>query len=549
MYDKITVTFNDSSTAEFEYNTPIFEIALVYQHKMANPILGVKVDNQVVDMGTKLDKNATLHFFDINDINGYKMYQAGLKFVLKAAVGELYGRRVRVDFNSSLEKGIMSRFSFLQGTSEVSLEDIKTKMLEIMDKNIPFIKIDVTKKEVAAYYETVDEKEKAINIRNTANSIFRLYKLMDYYNYFYVDMPYSTGGLKKFDLKPISDSEFLLLFPNPRSNGELPEFKINEKILLLHEDYRNWLKAMNLEYVWGFNKVVSEGNVEEYIRRTEIRFDDKLKAICDEIIGKLDKLRMVLIAGPSSSGKTTTTKELALRLRSRGIETLTISVDDYYKEMDERPLDEHGKKDLESLAALDTELFNQHLTALINGEEVIIPEYNFITGRKEYEKKPVRISDKTLILIEGLHCMNEELTSKISRDTKYKIYLNLLTPLGLDRHNHVSVMDLRMIRRIVRDNRTRGHDVSKTISHWQKVRDGEEKNIFPFSPDADFVLNTALVYELGVLKVYVEPLLFSVEIKSPYYEEARRLMSFLKSFHPVPSEFVPSNSILREFIG
>lgn len=548
MDNKITITFNDGSTNRYPLGATVGLIATEYQAKMENPIIGAKINNEVVTFNYAITKDVAIDFFDVNDLNGYKMYQGGLKFVLIVALRELYGNKANVIFEHSIDKGIMCTITNGKPITETETAELKQKMQEIIEQDLPIEKLNITKKEAIFFYETVGEIEKAKNIQNINNSLVVLYRLKDSYNYFYVDMPQSTGVLTKFDLINLSVNKTVLMFPSPRSNNEVPLYNHNEKIVEVFKEDKEWTEKMNVQYVSEFNEQVGQGNISEFIRINELVFNNKIDRLVTEVMNNKN-IRLLLISGPSSSGKTTTTKKMMMSLKAHGHNTLMMSVDDYFKERVDSPKDENGEYDFECLEAIDLELFNKHLKQLLNGEEVVIPTFDFLIGEKVYDRKPIKIDDDTIILIEGLHCLNEELTKEVPRESKYKVYLSPFTPLSIDRHNHVSTVDMRMLRRMVRDNRTRGAGVSSTIKHWQNVRRGEEKYIFPYIPEADAVLNTALVYEIGVLKVYAEPLLYSVEVTSPYYEEARRLLGFLKNFFPIPSEYVVDNSILREFIG
>lgn len=303
-----------------------------------------------------------------------------------------------------------------------------------------------------------------------------------------------------------------------------------------------------MPYISDLNKTIGNGKIKDFIRSNELIFSLNIAKAVDNIISNRD-IKFILISGPSSSGKTTTTSRISSYLEALGYNTIKISLDDYFVDRDKNPVDENGKYDFECLEAIDVEAFNNDLNRLLNGEEITLPTYNFITGKREYSKDKVMMKENTIFLIEGLHALNDDLTINVEDKYKYKIYLSPFIPLNIDEHNYVSTIDLRLLRRIVRDNRTRGYDIFKTIDNWQKVRYGEEKYIFPYIHQANVIINTALAYEIGVLKVFVEPLLLSVGVDSNYYEEARRLIDFLKQFFPIPGEYVNDESILREFIG
>ena len=397
------------------------------------------------------------------------------------------------------------------------------------------------------YFDKVKAPEKSSNIHNLTNKIVTMYKLRNYLNYFYSEMPYSTGCLNKYDLVFLGDNKLVLLFPSPNSKYKVPEYIHYQNVIKCFEESKKWANSVGIPYLADINRVVSESKVEGLIKIVESDYDNRIHDLVSDVIKK--KAKYVLLAGPSSSGKTTTTKKIALQFRSRGYETLVISVDDFFKERVDSPKDENGHYDFECLEALDIKLLSKTLKDLQAGKKVDLPEFNFVTGEKEYKNDPIKLGENAIILLEGLHCLNDAMTPDLDPTLKYKVYLSPFTPLNYDRHNYVSTTDLRLLRRIVRDNRDRAIDVGKTISYWQTVRSGEEKYIFPFINNVDTILNTSLIYEVGVLKVFAEPLLYSVKTSSPSYNEARRLINSLRVFFPIPSDYVPDESILREFIG
>ena len=361
-------------------------------------------------------------------------------------------------------------------------------------------------------------------------------------------MPYSTKYIKKFELKYLGNNRLVILYPSNLTEGRLPEYVHHENIIDAYYDGKSWLKKLNTPYVGDLNNLVSTREIKNFIESCELHFTDEIKKACDKIIRNNDK-KFIMIAGPSSSGKTTTARVLGAYLRSKGYDPICLSTDDYFVDRIDNPKDEFGNFDFECLNAIDTEAFNNDLMRLLKGEKVNIPTFNFITGTREYHNHYIKLKENSIILIEGLHSLNDDLTPGIPDKYKYKIYLSPFIPLNIDRHNYISTLDLRLIRRIVRDNRTRGYTVSEVIEKWQSVRNGEEKYIFPFTHQANVIINTALPYEIGILKVYAEPLLLSIDTDSKYYEEARRLLKFLRSFYTITSEYVNKSSILREFIG
>ena len=369
----------------------------------------------------------------------------------------------------------------------------------------------------------------------------------DYYNYCYGVIANRTGIASIFELVKYGEG-FLVRYPNSKNPYKLPEFMDTKKIAWALEEYDNIHEILNMNKVYRLNEAIEENKIKEVIMIDEALHEKKIANIADNI-DRNREVRMVLIAGPSSSGKTTFAQRLGLQLRINGLKAITISVDNYFVERENTPKDENGKINFEALEAIDIELFNNHLTKLLNAEEVEIPEFNFHTGHKEYNGKMLKLKQDEILVIEGIHCLNDKLTKTISKNQKYKIYISALTILNMDRYNRISTSDTRLIRRIVRDNQFRGYDALDTIRNWGMVRKGEEENIFPFQEEADSIFNTSLVYELAVLKDIAIPLLEKITRKEREYAEAQRLIEILKYFESIPKEYVPTHSLLKEFIG
>jgi len=541
------VTFNDNSEMEIERGTTIYELSKLYQPKMNYSIVGAEIDNETVPMDMEVTKATRINFIDITSTNGYKINKAGLEFVTEVALKEAFGDEYEVTFDHSIANGLHMTINCKKKFNLNDAKKLKTKMNEIIAANDRIYNLNIETKEAIYYFNKVGATEKANNIHNLTNKVITVYKLRDCINYYYSEMPYSTGCLRKYDLVFLEDNKLVLLFPSANTKFKVPEYVHYKGIIECFEKRKKWLNNLGLPYLADLNKKISDCEVENLIKVVETNFNNEIYALVDDIIAK--KARYVFFAGPSSSGKTTTTKKVALQLRSRGYDTYIISVDNYFKEKIETPKNEDGEYDFESLRALDLKLLNSHLKKLIEGKKVDVPEYNFVTGKKEFDNEKVQLSDKSIILLEGLHCINDEMTPGMDPKLKYKVYLSPFIPLNMDRHNYISTRDLRLLRRIVRDNRSRATDVGETIDYWNNVRIGEEKYIFPYINKVDRIIDTSLIYEIGVLKVYVEPLLYSVKRTSSAYNEARRLISSLNNFYPIPSDYIPDESILREFIG
>lgn len=542
--EKVKVTFQDNAIHEYEKGVSFYEIS---KDITMNNIMGFKIGNEVFSLDCKATNDCKIEFINTNDIIGNKIYKAGLKFLFEVALLETFPE-LKISYEHSVPRGMLGVVSGNKILTQDDLNKIKSKMADLIEEDEKIEKINVSPKEAIKYYQVTNELEKASNIQSISDKMVTLYKLHNRLNYFYSIMPYSIGSINKYELIYLGNNRIVFLFPSVNSNGNVPEYVHYDKIIDSFLEGKKWLDNLNMPYISDLNKTIGNGKIKDFIRSNELIFSLNIAKAVDNIISNRD-IKFILISGPSSSGKTTTTSRISSYLEALGYNTIKISLDDYFVDRDKNPVDENGKYDFECLEAIDVEAFNNDLNRLLNDEEITLPTYNFITGKREYSKDKVMMKENTIFLIEGLHALNDDLTINVEDKYKYKIYLSPFIPLNIDEHNYVSTIDLRLLRRIVRDNRTRGYDIFKTIDNWQKVRYGEEKYIFPYIHQANVIINTALAYELGVLKVFVEPLLLSVGVDSNYYEEARRLIDFLKQFFPIPGEYVNDESILREFIG
>ena len=543
--DKIKITLSNGSEKEFLKNTTYYEISKAFN--MDKSILGVKINNEVLSLSDVAVASNEITFIDLNDIMGHKIYTSGLEFLFEVALKEVYPN-LDITYQHSVPKGILGEVVGDKILTNEDLIRVKSEMAKLVSEDLPFRKLSVSNKDLIKYYEDIKQEEKAENIQNISDIVVNLYELKGIYNYFYSGMPYSTGSITKYDIVYLGRNRLVFVIPNWRNKGELPEYVHYDNIINSFLVGKNWLETLNMQYATSVNNTIVSGEIKDFIKSCELIFNLNVSNVSKEITNNRN-IKFVLIAGPSSSGKTTTCKRLASYLKAQGYKPIKLSIDDFFLEREETPKNEKGEYDFECLTAIDLNLFNSTLQNLLKGEEVKLPTFNFVSGKKEFNDKAVKINDNSIILIEGLHALNDELLPGIDNKYKYKIYLSPFIPLNIDRHNYISTTDLRLIRRIVRDNRTRGYSVNKTIDVWQNVRNGEEKYIFAYIHQADKVINTALAYEIGVLKVYAEPLLRSIRVDSNYYEEARRLINFLKIFYTIPSEYVTEDSILREFIG
>ncbi len=546
MSEKIKVIINKK---EYQYSkgTSLLEISSHFQSEYKFPIIACYVENCLTELTAPIEKDSNLRFIDCMDRVGNRIYQKSLSFVLIYAVTLLYGYKETIKIKHSIDKSILIETSF--DLSETVINNIKKKMQEIIDERIPFEKCLVKRGEAISYFNKINDKVKADTLKYNTNTFVTVYKLKNIYNYFYTLMPSNTGVFTSFDLTYINDYQMVLQFPVVYLNGIIPEYTNNEKMVEIFDEYSEYLNKISISSASDLNKFVSKREINGIIRLDEVIANNNLLKIAEEINNRKSEIKLVLLAGPSSSGKTTTSRKLSMFLRSFGLNPKPLSVDDYFKKREETPLDEEGHYDFESIKAIDIELFNNHLKRILNKEEVEVPTFNFVIGEQEYKGNKIKLEDNDILIIEGLHAINEEMTKEIDSKNKYKIYISELTDLNIDNHNVVSNSDIRLLRRIIRDARTRGYKAEDTISSWNRVRKGEEKYVFPFQNSVNTIYNTALIYEVGVLKLYVEPLLYEIDRNSPQYDEAKRLLNFLRMFLTIPSDIVPPDSILKEFIG
>lgn len=544
MEDKIIVEIEGIGNVVTSVDKTIYD--LMKEQNLENEVIAVIIDNDITELSTKLKEDTKMKLIKIKDRMGAKIYRSGLKFLYITAVKELFGRNTNVELLHSLDKGIYTRINLELNNTMV--DEIKAKMHELVKEDIRITRVVTSRKEAISYFNSVKEYEKSLTYKQMTGEMLTLYSMLDYYNYFYTKMPFSTKILTSFDLTLTTDKGVMLEYPST-FDMKIPEYTHMPQVLNVFDNYAVWAEKLGVKYVSEVNNVVINGKIKEFIELNEIKQNNDLLEIANKIQNNINDIKIVLIAGPSSSGKTTTCKKLALYLKSKGLNPFTLSTDDFFKDRKDTPKNEKGEYEYDIPEAIDIDLFNEKLDALLKGEETTLPTYNFLTGEKEYKHPPVSLKNRDLLIVEGIHTLNELLTSKIPRENKLKIYISPFTPLGLDRHNHVSTVDLRLIRRIVRDARTRGYNAVDTLKSWRNVRISEEKYIFPYQKEADIVLNTALIYELGILKTFAVPLLYNVNYKSEYYTEAKRIINFLKIFLNIPESALPETALLREFVG
>lgn len=478
-------------------------------------VMGCIVNNEYQTLNYEYKQNDNIEFIDMSNKEGMKIYRRSLVYIMGKAFGEVYPEAL-ITVNYQLAHSMFCEVDNMEVTEEM-IKKVETKMREIVDKNL-----DIERKD-------------------------NLYYCENYSNCSYGMLASNTGVLTVFNLVKYDDG-FLIKYPSSKNPEVVAKDEETKKLAFALNEYDDLHKILKVNTVSKLNNAVEENKIKDIIMIDEGLHEKKIAGIADDIAKRKD-VKMILIAGPSSSGKTTFAQRLGIQLKINGIKPVTISVDNYFVERPETPLDEKGEYNFEALEAIDLQLFNDHLTKLLNGEEVEMPEFDFKVGTKRYKGKKLKLAEDEVLVIEGIHCLNDKLTNRIPKEQKYKIYISDLTVLNMDSYNRISSTDNRLIRRIVRDYKFRGYSAQHTLKSWESVNKGEENNIFPYQETADVMFNTSLIYELGVLKTIALPLLEEITSEYKEYAEARRLISFLKCFKDIPQDLVPNNSLLKEFVG
>jgi len=517
------------------------------EYKPDNPVLAAKVNNRIRELNSEIYTDSDIEYITVENSDGVRIIQRGLIFLLYLSAKKLFPEK-KLKVLHSLNNGLYCELG--NWISEDDLNNLKHEMEELIKSDFEFKKIKLDKREAIEKFREQEAEDKLKIFRFRTKSTVSVYKCgnIPLINYFYGYMPPSSGVLKVFDLK-LYGQGFLLLCPTPTSPDKLPEYKDMQKFSQVFLQYQRWGEILGIETVGDLNKKIAENRIKEIILISEALHEKKIAKIAEEI-SKYQNKRLLLIAGPSSSGKTTTAKRLQLQLKANCINPVSISIDDYFIDREKTPKDENGNYDFESIDAINLELFNKNISDLMDGKEVYLPRYDFKTGKSTITERKICIKKDQPIIVEGIHGLNEKLSEKISRKNKFKIYVSALTQLGIDDINRIPTTDTRLIRRIVRDSWSRGHNALRTIQMWPSVRRGEEKYIFPYQEEADIMFSSALVYELSVLRIYAEKLLVQISEEHKENSEAKRLLKFLEYFLPITDkEDIPRNSIIREFIG
>ena len=544
--EKIIITFENGTKKEYPKGIKLHEIIKDVEKDYPHQIISAKFKNQLINYNDAIMKNGELTLYDITTPQGNKIYERGLIFLFEVCALEVLGKDTKIKIRHPIDKGIYCEID--KKLSENNLEEIKELMKKKVSLGLPFEQLETSRLEAIEYFNKLKRYDKVKTLSYTISNFVKLYKFDGIYNYIIGDLPSNSSILKTFDLTLLKNKGIVLRFPFTYNNGKIKKYVYHEKYVNSLDEYSKWGNLLNINNIGELNEAIIKEGAGEIINLSESIQDYKLMSIAQDIAKSKNNIKIVLLSGPSSSGKTTTAKKLAMYLKTLGLKPHPLSLDDYFLERDQTPLGEDGKPDYEGVRAIDIKLLNRQLKKLFEGHEVVTPTYDFLTGKKIFNK-PLKLEKTDILIVEGLHALNETLSKDIPKENKYKIYISPLIFLNIDNDNRISLTDIRLLRRIVRDYYTRGHSPSKTLASWSDVRRGEEKYVFPYQDEADVIFNSFLAYELGVLKTYVEPLLYSVNPSDPEYHTAIRLLEILRLVLPIPSVDVPSTSIIREFIG
>ena len=539
---------------KIQYKDKIFEadkgkrISELFEEEIKNSehaVISAVFNNEYVNLDYKINEDGVVKFVDISTKEGMRIYRRTLIYILSKALKNM-NLEYRITVNHQLYNATFCEVDNVAIT-EKFVRDVSEEMRRIIKKNLPIEKVVMTREEASNFYKRNKTSRGLLQYDLEENKEIKMYFCEDYFNYCYGELANRTGITKIFEIMKYKDG-ILMRYPDTNKPEQMAKLIQYRKIEWALDEYDDIHKILNVNTVYKLNTAIEQDRIKDVIMLDEALHEKKIAKIADKI-AKNRKIKMILIAGPSSSGKTTFAQRLVIQLRLNRIKPVTISVDNYFVERKDTPRDENGNYDFECIEAIDLELFNEHLNKLLHGKEIEMPEFDFYEGKKKYKGKKLRLHKDEVLVIEGIHCLNDKLTSRIPKSQKYKIYISALTVLNMDRYTRISSGDTRLIRRIVRDHQFRGYSAKHTLKNWKMVTRGETKNIFPFQEDANTIFNTSLIYELGVLKGLAIPMLKEVKKEDEEYAEAERLINVLKYIKTIPTEDVPSNSLLKEFVG
>ena len=545
---KIKLKYKNGYIENIEPNTSLHEIAEAVKNEYEYKIVGARLGAKQTNLNALVTNNNTVEFYDMSSSFGNRIYSRSLEFLANFAARKLFGKDIDVLIDYSIENGIHCEIAGRKINS-ASILKLEEEMKNLVSQKLPIESVIVDRIEAVRYLKRTGQVDKADILKYLTDDTIMVNHLGDMYDYFYGPLVHNTGVLTKFSLQYSGDNTFIIVYPTKDNPNTLRKYVNHPLTDKTYKDFSQWGELVGIPTVSVLNQIITTGWGEAAVRFFEAHYNEEISKVVEAVEKNKNKIKLILLAGPSSSGKTTTSMKLGLYLRVKGIVFKKISLDDYFIDREKCPKDENGNYDFSSIDALDVTLFKKHLKELIEGKKVLMPTYNFVTGKQEFADNYIKLNEGEVIVIEGIHALNEVLTDVVPREQKFKIFQCPLAGLKIDNHNRLHATDIRKIRRIVRDNTFRGTSAEQTLSMWPNVDKEAEKHIYPFQDDADAIINSSLGYELNVLKIYAEPLLFGIDVDSPVYPEAKRLINLLRCFLTISSEMVPRDSILREFIG
>lgn len=536
-------------TIEVEEGTTYAQLAERYQYRFATPIAAAAINGKIRELFKRVIKDGEVKFYTLSDDVGHLTYVRTATMLTLKAIYDVFGEEAsnksRVDF--TIGNGLFINPEGAFEASEEAAEKIKARMLEIVEAGTPFMKKSFPMDEAHEIFKKHGMQDKLDLFKFRRTSQVNIYEVDGYYDYYYGYMLPNASYVKYFDFI-YYDKGFMLVLPDKKQPTVVKPFSERKKLYSTFQTGHTWCQQIGLENVGDLNNWICNGQMNDLILVQEAEQERRIGEIAKDIASRKG-VKFIMIAGPSSSGKTSFSYRLSIQLRTLGYTPHAIALDDYFVNREDTPLDEDGNYNFECIEAMDTKGFNDDMIKLLNGERVEMPDFNFKIGRREYNGRYLQLGPEDVLVIEGIHGLNPKMSYALPDESKYRVYISALTSINVDQHNRIPTTDARLLRRMVRDARTRGADATRTISMWPSVRRGEEENIFPFQENADAMFNSVLIYELACLKPFAEPLLFNITKESPVYDEAKRLLKFLDYFLSVPSEFLPNNSICREFVG
>ena len=540
---------NNGCQLHVNMGTPLLEVMKMLSLHNDHPFLAAYVNNKIKELDYRIYCPLSVRFIDITHYEGMRVYQRTLFFTLSKAVYDLYPER-KFRIKHSVSKGFYCEIEGMDDIPQSEIDAIKSRMNELVAQDIPIVRQRVLAQEAEEMYRRLGFEDKIALLHTRPRLYATIYSLANMVGYFYGALAVSTGYIHLFDVRKYYNGLYLAI-PKRTDPDQLEPMIHQDKMFDIFKEYKAWVDVMGVSTIGSLNAKVLEGKASELIKVAEAFHEKKLGSIADSILdANVSRgARLVLISGPSSSGKTTFAKRLGIQLRILGLNPVLISLDDYFVEREKTPKDENGDYDYEALEALDVPAFNEHLNTLMNGGSVDVPRYDFITGKRQWHEKPLSLDERSVLVVEGIHGLNPELTKQVDDRYKFKIYISAFTSVSMDDLSRISTTDNRLLRRIVRDYRTRGNDATATLQRWESVRRGEDRHIFPYQENADVMFNSSLFYEISVLRGFVEPMLREVPDTIPEYGEARRLLRFIDNFSPIKPDEIPPTSLLREFIG